>query len=373
MAKEQSARFLQSYLTAISMRRKAHEMGALFGGRLPHPPAFIVGGFTATPRQERIDSFKAYLAELIPFIRDTYVPNVEELCASYTDYYGIGKGPGNLLAYGVFELSDTGTDKLLPGGFTLAGSDLVEAVDPYSIREQNGYSWYAEETDNLSPISGETEPEYPKGQAYSWLKAPRYNGVPFEVGPLARMTVAGRYANGVSVLDRLRARAYEAELISENLLEWVDQLSPEGPVYSESSIPQAGEGAGMTEAPRGALGHWLRIGNSALSRYQVITPTTWNASPRDSQGVPGPLEQALLGTPVHSADEPIEVLRVIHSMDPCLDCAVHVARPNRGAAVITIPHTHGEGTHHGHSHDGSAEHHHPEPHVDRSHPGGGSE
>ena len=128
----------------------------------------------------------------------------------------------------------------------------------------------------------------PKNGAYSWVKAPRYRDLPYEVGPIARMMVNGEYTNGVSVMDRHLSRAKEALKIALELQKWVDQLDPSGPVYAPSEIPNEATGAGLTEAPRGALGHWMSVSNQKISRYQVITPTAWNASPRDTNNFPGP-------------------------------------------------------------------------------------
>ena len=196
---------IQHYLQALEMRRKAHEMGAIFGGRLPHPPTFVPGGFTTTPRAARITQFKACLAELTSFIQNAYLPDAATLAGVYSDYYGIGKGHGNLLAYGVFDLNSAGTTKLLRRGRIQAGASGVQAVSANSITEQVTYSWYSDTTNNLNPSLGETAPQYPKSNAYSWLKAPRYatsvttrgkkggvktgSSAPCEVGPLDRMWV----------------------------------------------------------------------------------------------------------------------------------------------------------------------------------------
>jgi hydrogenase large subunit len=135
-------------------------------------------------------------------------------------------------------------------------------------------------------------------------------------------------------MDRHLARAQEALKIARAVRDWLDELDPEGPVYQKPTIPDSASSVGLTEAPRGALGHWLEITDGVISHYQVITPTTWNVSPRDNKGLLGPLEEALLGTPVQNADEPIEVMRIIHSFDPCLDCAAHVIKPkNKGKAT----------------------------------------
>lgn len=196
------------------------------------------------------------------------------------------------------------------------------------------YSWYEDSTNNLSPASGDTQPSYPKGSAYSWLKAPRLFGEPFEVGPLARMRVNGDYQDGISVMDRHLARAYETLKIAKAMSGWLSQLNSGQTAYDAQFNQFAGIGVGMSEAPRGALGHWIQITKNKITHYQVITPTCWNASPRDDSDVPGPMEQALIGTPIKDPDQPIEALRVIHSFDPCLSCAVHIMRPESKPKMV---------------------------------------
>lgn len=167
-------------------------------------------------------------------------------------------------------------------------------------------------------------------------------------------------------MDRHLARAYETLKIAQGMLTWLGQLVVGGPVYTSAATPSTATTFGLTEAPRGALGHWLQISNGTIARYQVVTPTCWNASPRDSSGVRGPIEQALIGTPVKNVDEPVEVVRVIHSFDPCLSCAVHVMKASEDAKIFTLGHYHGEDeiyTHdhgdghvHSHSHEESHSH-----------------
>ncbi len=334
--------------TAITMRRKAHEMGAIFGGKMPHPSACQAGGFTTKPTASTINTFTTYLDELLQFIDLSYIPDVQLLQSVYGDYNDIGKGHGNLMAYGAFDLDDSNSpNRLLRRGLVYdSAPNSVQALSTSNIREQVSYSWYADATDDKHPASGSTETVDPasKTDAYSWLKAPRYNGAPMECGPLARMWVNGDYWAGVSVMDRHRARALEAQKITDAMFGWLDQLVIGDPVYDSSySSGYSQSGEGLTEAPRGALGHWLSTASSgtrsasggpAIGNYQVITPTCWNASPMDGNDVRGPMEQALVGTPVSNETQPVEVLRVIHSFDPCLSCAVHVMRPGKKPQVI---------------------------------------
>ena len=193
---------------------------------------------------------------LLDFTRNVYIPDVLALAGLYEDYYEIGQGSKKLLAYGVFDLEDTlGGDQLLGGGISEVGEFSAD-----NITESVEYSWY-NDTDPLNPSNGKTEPVDPHGKdtAYSWLKAPRYKGDPFEVGPLARMWVNGDYQTGVSVMDRHAARAFETRKIGEAMEGWLDELTPGANVYDGYSLPKNATGIGLTEAPRGALGHWVGI------------------------------------------------------------------------------------------------------------------
>jgi hydrogenase large subunit len=320
---------------AIEARRRAHDMAAVFGGHLPHPHTYVPGGFTSVPTAARVTQFRTNLTWLTNFIQSTYIPDVQLLSSIYSDYHSVGKGCGNLLAYGVFDLNDAKTSKLFKRGIvSVSAPATVGSVTVGNITESVGYSWYDATTDNLTPAGGSTKPVYPKTNAYSWLKAPRYSGKPYEAGPLARMWVNGDYRKGVSVMDRHLARANEALKIAQAMNGWLNQLTAGAKVYNTYTNPTTGSGVGLTEAARGALGHWVKISAGKISSYQVVTPTCWNASPQDTKKVKGPMEQALIGTPISNAAKPIEALRVIHSFDPCLSCAVHVMRPDGKPVVI---------------------------------------
>lgn len=324
---EDAAGLIGHYVEALRFRRDAHVMGAIFGGKLPCAPTFVPGGCTETPTQEKIEAFRALLAGITDFIDNTYIPDVQAVAGAFPQYAGIGQGCGNLLAYGVF---DTGGGSYFPSGTYTNGQ--VGDFDPGNIAEYVEYSYYNDSCGGLHPADGRTVPNLGKmgenSSAYSWLKAPRYGGAVYEVGPLARMKVAGLYnEGGISVLDRLMARALESAVIATAMGGWLDALTPGEPAHVWQQCPASGSGMGLTEAPRGALGHWIDIADSRIARYQVVTPTNWNASPRDDLDQLGPIEQALVGTPVADIDQPIEPLRVVHSFDPCLACSVHVVRP----------------------------------------------
>ena len=346
----QNDALVEHYVQALAARRQAHEMGAVFGGKLPHAAAFEVGGITAGPSSERINAFRGPLTSLTTFVEEVYLPDVELLAETHPDYYGIGRGYGNLLAYGAFDQDATGTSKLFQRGYCLDGSTQILELDISHISEQVAHAWYAapESTNTATPSGdptlphrdslplvmeggeiglypgeGFTQPDPDKPDAYSWIKAPRYGDLPCEVGPLARLWINSDYRNGISVIDRHRARAQEAHQLVQAMSDWLDRLQEGGPIYELPSPPTEAEGIGLSEAPRGALGHWMRIEGEQVALYQIVPPTCWNCSPRDGRGMPGPLEQALLGTPVADSEQPIEVLRVVHSFDPCLACAVH--------------------------------------------------
>ena len=314
------------YVQALAIRRKAHQMGALFGAKQPCSPTLVPGGCTEKVTSGKIADFRSLLTDIRHFIDTVYLPDVLAVADLFPQYAHIGQGCGNLLAYGVFDLDSSDTNKLLNRGCFTDGA--TAAVDVSLITEDVAGSWYSSPS-GLHPSAGETEPDAEKAGAYSWIKSPRYNGKVHEVGPLARMWVNGDYQNGISIIDRHAARALETQKIANAMDGWLTELDPAQASYAYKKTPVSASGFGLTEAPRGALGHWIDIANSTISRYQVITPTAWNASPKDDAGQNGPIEQALLGTPVAEIDQPIEVLRVIHSFDPCLACSVHMVRPDR--------------------------------------------
>lgn len=324
------------YISALDIRRKSHQMGAIFGGKLPSSPSIITGGCSATPTTENINSFRNLLVDILAFTKNFFIPDVMAIANAFPEYYGIGHGCGNLIAYGVFDLEDTEqSSKLFEGGRMDSDGNIL-TVDPAVINEDTKYSWYTPNCDARNPANGLTEVQPGKANAYSWTKAPRYQNVVHEAGPLARMKINGEYVGGVSVVDRLVVRALETEKVINAMATWLDELEVGGPVYQQHSIPSSATGIGLCEAPRGALGHWISINNSKIASYQVVTPTSWNTSPKDSLEQPGPLEQALIGTPVLDINNPVEVLRVAHSFDPCLACSVHMVRPDSSVSPIRI-------------------------------------
>jgi len=327
------------YVQALNMRRLAHEMSAIFSGRMPHNVAIVPGGVTEIPTVDKIASFLWKLEELRHFIDDVYIPDVLAVAGVYSDYFEIGKGCGNLLSFGVFDL-DVNKDlakrkRLLTQGTTSASTLKHEPLDPAKITEDVKNSWYSSSS-GLHPSRGQTKPDHDKDGAYSWIKAPRYNGGVYEVGPLARMGVT--YVAGeptvqelvnstldyfgagpealFSVMGRHAARALECKFVADKMPGWLLELKPGEPVCAEYSSPSSSEGMGLWEAPRGVLGHWIKIRNGKIDNYQCVPPTNWNASPRDDEGQPGPIEQALVGTKVKDERNPFEIVRIVRSFDP---------------------------------------------------------
>ncbi len=332
---------LHHYLKALEVRMLAQRLGALFSGKLPHAATLIPGGVTETVTALHIEKAFALLDQIKVFVDTAYLPDVAAVAAAFPDYYALGHNTGGFLAYGAFPCAAGNGDLLFPPGTLLGGK--FGPVDVGQISEDVGYSMFSSRS-GLSPAQGHTVPAPDKEGAYSWLKAPRYGSHPMEVGPLARiltayhsgqkpaikgrvdaaLKAAGRKVEDLnSVMGRHLARAVDCSVVLEQCSVWLNQLRPDEPSNVEFSIPEAAQGYGLTEAARGALGHWIEIRNRQISNYQLVVPTTWNASPRDDRGIPGPIEQALVGTPVADPANPIEVARVIRSFDPCLACAVH--------------------------------------------------
>jgi len=335
------------YIEALEIRRIGHEMVSIFSGKVPHSVGIVPGGVTATPTVDMIASFLWKLRRLQSFIDNTYIPDVLAVAGAYPDYCEIGSGCRNLLSYGAYDLEGKEPDltlrkRLFSQGVTSA--DLKAGkLDTGKIAESVKHSWYESSTTGRHPTKGETKPEYGKDGAYSWVKAPRYDGKVYEVGPLARVAVT--YASGdpvmkkmvdsalgelkaspaalFSVMGRHLARALSAKFIADSMEKWLLELKPGEPTFVEYTIPEESTGVGLTEAARGALGHWIEIKEQKIANYQCVVPTTWNASPRDDNENPGPIEQAIIGTKIKDKNNPFEIVRIVRSFDPCLACAVH--------------------------------------------------
>jgi Ni,Fe-hydrogenase I large subunit len=331
---------LAHYLDALKIRRICHEMGAIFGARLPHSTALIPGGCTQPPTLEGVLAYSARLKKVQAFIDNVYLPDLIRVAKEFPKYFKIGRGCGNYLCYGVFEMDESGAKCVRPG---VVFGDKWEALDQNNIQEEIGGARYRSSSP-AHPSRGATHAEPDKSGAYSWIKAPRYRGQVMEVGPLARTLVNYLDPAGTSVkqevdaflkahnlnLEQLKsvlgrhvARGLEAARFARLAAQWLDELRIDEPPAKDFNIPRSAAGYGLTEAPRGALGHWLEIDNYRIKNYQCIVPTTWNCSPRDDRGTPGAVEQALAGITVENRSQPIEIGRIVRSFDPCIACAVH--------------------------------------------------
>ncbi len=367
------------YIEALEFQRDYIRIHAVLGGKNPHLQTYLVGGMStamdpnepqASINPERI----TLLAELADkgqtFVDQVYIPDVLAVAGFYRDWFGRGEGLGNFLSYGDYpqgSVKDSSRFFLPRGAIFNRDLSKVHPVDPAQVAEYVTHSWY-EYSDGdqkgKNPFQGETNPKYtgPKppfehlqtDQKYSWLKAPRYQDHAMEVGPLARMLVA--YASGhqevkdlvndvlaklgaqpsalFSTLGRIAARAIETQLMAHQVSKWVAELGGKlghgdlrvhnGEKWDPDTWPREAQGFGFHEAPRGSLAHWVQIEDKTIKNYQAVVPTTWNAGPRDAKGQRGAYEASLLKTPIADPERPVEILRTIHSFDPCLACAVHV-------------------------------------------------
>ena len=350
------------YIEALRMQAKAARMHAIFGAKNPHLQTCVVGGVTCvkdlTP--DRIAEFLYLWKETQAFVKDVYVPDLLAVASFYKDWGAIG-GTTNFLAWGDLPGSDKEPESFYMPRGVMMNRDLanIKMASQARVTEDVTRAWY-EKGEAKHPYEGETKPvqENPKympgdGQ-YSWFKAPRYDGEPCEVGPLARVLVA--YGKGhkeikpivdsvlkqldvpaaalFSTLGRTAARGIETLAIGNVMEGWIMELvgnikKGDTQTYQSWEWP-AGEtmGVGLNDVARGSLGHWVRIKDKKIKNYQYVVPSTWNLGPRCAKGKLGPVEEALIGTPIADPKRPVEVLRTVHSYDPCIACGVHVIDPD---------------------------------------------
>ncbi|MGD8557360.1 MAG: nickel-dependent hydrogenase large subunit [Chromatiales bacterium] len=379
------------YLEALSWQRDVVKLHAIFGGKNPHPN-FLVGGVPSpidmnsdsAINAKRLAQVQDVIDKMKLFVEQVYVPDTLAIAGFYKDWGAQGEGVGNFMCFG--DMPEKGMDDpssyLIPSGVIL-NRDLstIHPVDLNSadeIEEYVAHSWYdysGGKEQGLHPYDGETNLNYtgPKPpydqlnveESYSWLKSPRWKGKPMEVGPLARVLML--YASGheqtkelvdmtlrtldvpvdalFSTLGRTAARTLETKVIVDAMQTWKDNLVANiklgdtrtfnETLWEPSSWPREAKGVGYMEAPRGGLAHWIVIKDEKIDNYQAVVPSTWNAGPRDVQGQPGPYEAALAGHALHDPQQPIEILRTIHSFDPCIACAVHITDPD-GEEVMQV-------------------------------------
>ena len=384
------------YLEALSWQRDVVQLHTIFGGKNPHPN-FLVGGAPSPISGTGSDmgatalnilglqEIRGIIDRMMAFVDQVYVPDTIAIAGFYKDWFQRGSGVRNFLTFG--DMPEKGMDDpssyFIPSGAIL-DRDLttihpVDLNDAEQIKEFIAHSWYDYSTgkeSGLHPYDGETRLNYsgPKPPhdfldvegSYSWLKSPRWKGQPMEVGPLARVLML--YASGheptrelagsvlrqldvpitalYSTLGRTAARTLETKLIGDQMHVWLDNLignikSGDLSVHNDElwepgSWPAEARGVGFMEAPRGALAHWIVIKDEKIDNYQAVVPSTWNAGPRDAEGQDGPYEAALTDNhQLHDPKQPVEILRTIHSFDPCIACAVHVTDPE-GEELIKV-------------------------------------
>ncbi|OOZ40478.1 hydrogenase [Solemya pervernicosa gill symbiont] len=379
------------YLEALTWQRDVVKIHTIFGGKNPHPN-FLVGGVPSpidlnsdsAINAKRLAQVQEVIDKMMVFVDQVYIPDTLAIAGFYKDWGAQGEGVGNFMCYG--DLPKHGMDDpssfMIPAGVIL-DRDLstihpVDMQNADEIQEFVSHSWYdysGGKEEGLHPYDGETNLNYtgPKppyshldvDQSYSWLKSPRWKGKPMEVGPLARVLML--YANGheqtkelvnmtlktldvpvealFSTLGRTAARTLETKIYVDAMQGMLNDLianikAGDTKTFNEvswdpSSWPSEARGVGYMEAPRGALAHWLVIKDGLIDNYQAVVPSTWNAGPRDPKGQAGPYEAALQGHELHDAKQPIEILRTIHSFDPCIACAVHVTDPD-GEELVKV-------------------------------------
>ncbi len=379
------------YLEALAWQRDVVKLHTIFGGKNPHPN-FLVGGVPcpidlnsdSALNMKRLSQVQDIIKKMQVFVDQVYVPDTLAIASFYKDWFKQGEGLGNFMTYGDFPEKgmDDPASFLIPSGVIL-NRDLskIHPVDLNAedqIQEFIAHSWYdysGGKDKGLHPYAGETELNYtgPKppykqlevDQSYSWMKSPRWKGQAVEVGPLARVLML--YATGhehtkslvdytlkyldvpvdalYSTMGRTAARTLETKIIADKMQTWFDHLianikAGDTKTFNEtlwepSSWPSKAQGVGYMEAPRGALAHWIVIKDQKIANYQAVVPSTWNAGPRDVQNQAGAYEASLQGHVLHDPKQPVEILRTIHSFDPCIACAVHVTDPD-GEELIKV-------------------------------------
>jgi len=383
------------YLEALAWQKEIVKIHAIFGGKNPHPN-YLVGGVPCSINldevnainTERLNHVQLLIEEATQIVEQLYLPDLLTIAPFYLDWASIGGGLRNYMSYG--DLPTRGYNSpdffKFPRGAILDRNfnevHEVNGRDAEEIKEYIAHSWYSYtggDEQGLHPWQGETELNHtgPKPPfqhlnvdgKYSWIKTPRWRDHPMEVGPLARLLVG--YASGseeiretvdgtlaalgvplgalFSTLGRTAARGLETKLVVGWMREFFDRLVDNvrngrtstftRERWDPSTWPEQAEGVGLTEAPRGALAHWIRIDDHKIDNYQLVVPSTWNASPRDAKGQLSSYEAALVGTPVADEEQPLEILRTVHSFDPCIACAVHLYDPQgRHIADVRIDH-----------------------------------
>jgi hydrogenase large subunit len=373
----------QTAIETIQQTKKVLEIIAIIGGQWPHSSYMVPGGIASIPSagdllqcQLLLQQYRRWYEQRVlgcSLERWREVQNeldlenwLEQNDAQRQSDLGfyvrfareigldkIGRGPGSFISFGAFDLPQGTAVRAPRGSASLAPAGFVQGAEERRFRHEKisehvAYSWFEDYAGGLHPFEGETQP-YATGQEsakYSWAKAPRFDGLPAETGPLAEMLVAGNPLfvdlvgrNGANAYLRELARLVRAAELIPAMETWLAETTGDAQFYAPPGEIIEGHGVGLTQAARGALGHWMRVADGAIEHYQIITPTAWNASPRDSDGVRGPMEEALVGTGVRDESNPVELGHVVRSFDPCLVCTVHTVsqKPGFAAALTNKP------------------------------------
>ena len=368
------------YLEALKMQARSSEVAGLLGGKMPHVMTIIPGGTAFVPTAQKLDDLWAMVNEIYDWVATTMIQDTLALAPFYKDGLTWGGGCGRFGAWGVFEgpgwpygedYTEQMNNRYLPAGVLMNGLEgKVDNVDESKIAEYVGTSWYKGSETYQSPYFV-TEPEFTEynvEERYSWCKAPSYDGKALECSALSRVLVA--YKRGVpfitenvdkflkdlggglgldgaapasavvSMLGRTAVRQIETLYIAQLMKDWTQELiaavAGGDSTYFTKSLTDSGAGTGFWEAPRGALYHSEKVSGGKIEGYQIIIPTTWNLAPINQNGEHGPIEQALIGCPVGDIEKPINALRLVHSYDPCVSCAVHVSEPATGKHFETV-------------------------------------
>ena len=368
------------YFQALEYQRKINKVVTVLGSKTPHIQNLAVGGVAnpinldspATLTMERLYYIKTLMDEVRDFVQQVYMVDVAAIGAMYPEWCAYGKGNGNYLSVPEMPMDEQGKNFAMPGGY-IKGSDMESfrrissSQDPFfedNVKESVKHSYYAGDW-TRHPYVEETEPNFTGKEAdgkYSWVKSPSFQNEPAEVGPVASVLamLAARHAPAVkytntmletmesigqttfdtdilpSTMGRHISRSIRAAVVQDAMAEQWEALisnidSGDNTTFNEPHFPEGEQrGVGIHEAPRGTLSHWIVIENGKIRNYQAVVPSTWLACPRGTNDEPGYYERCLVGNPVADPEKPLEILRTIHSFDPCMACAVHMLNPEGG-------------------------------------------
>lgn len=314
------------YIEAIEYSKRAHQLLALLGGKAPHNHGVFVGGVTVNMDSYKITRAQSILSSIKNFIEEKMIDDVYTVSEYYKEYFQLGSGYKNLISYGLYDYYNEKDIFYLKPQLSIDGKKY-----PFNSSKIKVDTYYTmcENDDVIACLKDDDKP-------YSFIKAPRYDGKAFQVGPLARMSLSGNYNNGISTMDRTIARVLEAAKIAEKMENLIKRITPFETSQQKYVIPQVSHAQGLVDTTRGALGHWVRIKDKKIDKYNILTPSNWNLSPKDSQNQYGPVEKALIGTHIENEDNPIEIGRIVRSFDPCVSCATHVITNNYKPKTIVI-------------------------------------